>query len=586
MYPFISTSQTGAAVSTVDVLDDRVSLSNLYPAEGWPGDFGSIAGKIRRGGGSNHDEISGINVIARNVDNPFFDAVSALSGDQTQGWAGKDGSYHFNGLTPGAQYVVYVDDIAQGGFSTDPAYLPGPEEYFNGSSESANAETDSVCDAAPITASAGTSNKADIAFNHYPGAPVLTMIDFPGLLVTSIADKGDQAVGFVMGAEVGFAWDQHKGSLEGFRSPLAPTISGNGKLIGGTGYNDEGVQVSGFWMGNDANDQTQWSDIGTLPGTEGCYNAWSDIWYSSSAWGMSNDGNFLTGQNWTDCSQINAYLWNKQGGMMELPFSDRPNGTLYHARGNDVSKDGKTVAGFDTWTFGRAAVVWTDGVPEWESLQQDVTYFSWQLQEEVTESWPVGEALAVSNNGEVVVGHGAWDENGMANIPWMWTRAGGLELIEDIPCIDRTLFQWKCWEGIPQSAVANGVSADGGVIVGHTTWSFFDPIDGFIWTRELGVMELQQFLEIQNVLAVDNWQHLVATSVSSDGRSIGGWGGVPVTGDPWGFQSEVWGFTINIDKVDICHKPDSKNPQTLQVAFPDSMDTHLAHGDSFGACEG
>jgi len=27
---------------------------------------------------------------------------------------------------------------------------------------------------------------------------------------------------------------------------------------------------------------------------------------------------------------------------------------------------------------------------------------------------------------------------------------------------------------------------DGSVVVGHTTWSFFDLIDRFIWTRELG----------------------------------------------------------------------------------------------------
>jgi hypothetical protein len=170
-------------------------------------------------------------------------------------------------------------------------------------------------------------------------------------------------------------------------------------------------------------------------------------------------------------------------------------------------------------------------------------------------------------------------------VPWLWTEEGGLQLIEGIPCIDRTVFQFKCFTGVAESATAAGVSADGGVVVGRVSWSFFDPADGFIWTPELGAMELQQFLEIQNVLAVNGWKNLIAATVSGDGRTIGGWGTVPVPGDPFGFQSEPWGFRITIDKVDVCHNPDSRKPRTVQVAFPESMDSHLAHGDHFGACE-
>ncbi len=581
MYPFISPSQTGAAVATVDSLDDRASLSNLYPAAGWPASHGSVEGVIRRGGGDNRQQVTGVNVIARNVANPFADATSALSGDYSQGVEGADGRYRFNGLTPGADYVIYVDDIAQGGFSTPPAYLPGPEEFYNGRDESGNAETDAACEAAPVTAQAARTERADIAFNHVPGAPILVTTDYPGLVVSSLSHDGGKAVGLVAGLEVGFVWDQQREQLEPFSTPLFPVISGNGKHIAGTGVGPDGIGYSGFWLGNASDSESIWSDIGVLPGTQGC-----DFLNSrSSAWGISRDGNFVTGQNITSCSTIDAYLWSEAGGMVQLPFTDRPNGTGYQARGNDVSADGRVVAGFDTWTFGRAATIWVDGVPEWESLVQEVRFTDWQGNE-IVEYWPVGEALAVSDDGETVVGNGAWNEFGVAGIPWFWTVEGGLQLIEDIPCIDRTVFQFKCFFGVPESATAAGVSADGGVIVGRVSWNFFDPADGFIWTPELGGMELQQFLEIQNVLAVNGWKNLIAATVSGDGRTIGGWGTVPVPGDPFGFQGEPWGFRITIDKVDVCHNPDSRNPRTVQVAFPESMDSHLAHGDRFGACEG
>lgn len=580
MYPFISPTQTGQAVSTVDTLDDRAALSNLYPAAGWPGSHGAIEGVIRRGGGDNRQQITGVNVIARNVADPFADATSALSGDYSQGAAGADGQYRFTGLTPGADYVVYVDDIAQGGFSTPPAFLPGPEEYYNGRDESANAETDHVCEATPLTAQAGSTARADIAFNHVPGAPVMAMTDYPGLVVSSLTHDGGKGVGLVIGLEVGFVWDQKKELLEPFATPLFPVISGNGKHIAGTGVGADGLGRAGFWLGNASDSESIWSAIDELPGTEGC--DW--LGSRSSAWGISRDGDYLTGQNVTNCNTIEGFVWSAADGMVALPFTDRPEGTYYQARGNDVSADGRVVVGFDTWTFGRAATVWTDGVPEWQSLVQEVRFTDWQGNE-IVENWPVGEALAVSDDGRTVVGDGAWNEFGMAGVPWMWTAEGGLELIEGIPCIDRTVFQFKCWSGVPESGTASGVSADGGVVVGRVAWSFFDPADGFIWTRELGAMELQQFLEIQNVLAVDGWKNLIAATVSGDGRTIGGWGTVPVPGDPFGFQSEAWGFRITIDKVDVCHNPDSRKPVTLQVAFPESMDSHLAHGDTFGACE-
>ncbi|MCK5406127.1 MAG: hypothetical protein KAJ37_01675, partial [Candidatus Krumholzibacteria bacterium] len=84
----------------------------------------------------------------------------------TQGALGSDGRYELNGLTPGAQYLIYVDAIVAGGFSTPPTRpLPGPEEFWNGADESADPNTDVVCDAVAITPAAGIPFTADVVFN-------------------------------------------------------------------------------------------------------------------------------------------------------------------------------------------------------------------------------------------------------------------------------------------------------------------------------------------------------------------------------------------------------------------------------------
>src|SRR4030095_7080854 len=109
MYPYITPKHTGAAMSTVDRPDDMAALSDIYPAAGWPQNHGIITGEILQKDGATG--LTGVNVVARNVDDPINDAVTVMSGDHTQGSIGPDGHYTINGLKPGAKYVVYVENI-------------------------------------------------------------------------------------------------------------------------------------------------------------------------------------------------------------------------------------------------------------------------------------------------------------------------------------------------------------------------------------------------------------------------------------------------------------------------------------------
>jgi hypothetical protein len=149
----------GREIATIDHPDDEAALSQLYPEAGYF-DSPTITGTIFASDGVT--PLTGANVIARNLANPFADAVSAISGNFSQSaddaFAGR---YTFTGLTPGASYVIYIDRIIAGGFST-PLIPIEEEEYFNGAAENANPNIDRPCTFTPITPVAGSPFVADI----------------------------------------------------------------------------------------------------------------------------------------------------------------------------------------------------------------------------------------------------------------------------------------------------------------------------------------------------------------------------------------------------------------------------------------
>jgi len=170
MYPFFFGPQFGEASPG---LDDISSISRLYPEPDYFASTASVSGSIFAPNGVLR--LSGVNVIARNVANPFLDSVSALSGDFTDetdpDLSAVVGTYRFTGLTPGAQYAVYVDEILDGGFSTEPRNLPGPEEFASGASES---NSDAPGTYVAVSAAAGGSRSGvNVIFNvPLPGQPL------------------------------------------------------------------------------------------------------------------------------------------------------------------------------------------------------------------------------------------------------------------------------------------------------------------------------------------------------------------------------------------------------------------------------
>jgi hypothetical protein len=172
MYPFYFGPGTGTQNLNAD---DIAAISTLYPAAGFFASTGTIAGSVLASTGITR--LSGVNVIARNVANPFVDAVSAMSGDFTDSTSQADpvtGTYRLNGLTPGATYAVFVDQILAGGFSTPPITLPGAEEFYNlGESNNVTTPDDpSVFTGVPAVAGVPTAGISVIMNSFAPGDPL------------------------------------------------------------------------------------------------------------------------------------------------------------------------------------------------------------------------------------------------------------------------------------------------------------------------------------------------------------------------------------------------------------------------------
>ena len=153
--------------------DDIASLATLYPAPGFAASTGSISGTVYAANGVTR--LSGVNVIARNLADPFVDAVSTFSGAFTDSTSQTDpdvGTFVLNNLTPGATYALFVDQVtAQAGrFSNPIIALPGPEEFWN--TGESNADPPLVYTGITVTAGSPVTG-VDIIFNQpQPGVPL------------------------------------------------------------------------------------------------------------------------------------------------------------------------------------------------------------------------------------------------------------------------------------------------------------------------------------------------------------------------------------------------------------------------------
>ncbi|MFQ5637815.1 MAG: pre-peptidase C-terminal domain-containing protein [bacterium] len=191
MFPFVLSGQP-----IVPISDDIRTISTLYPAGGFPGNFGTIEGNVFESNGVS--PFNGANIIVRNSADPFFDVASNVSGalffsirSGTTNGPAFDGFYQVNGLTPGASYTVEMvrinsqfDAGSRVGPIDPPAIIPGPEEFWNDTNETGD-ETDAPLDFVLVTPNSTVSD-IDFLINKQPVTFELNNFREPAEAVASV----------------------------------------------------------------------------------------------------------------------------------------------------------------------------------------------------------------------------------------------------------------------------------------------------------------------------------------------------------------------------------------------------------------
>ncbi len=324
--------------------------------------------------------------------------------------------------------------------------------------------------------------------------------------------------------------------------------------------------------------------MGDLPGGD----------FFSGAWGVSADGRFVVGGG-TNEESAEAVVWTKEGGIVGL--GSLPGETYSWARA--ISADGTAVVGYSGTAGNNEAFLWKDGQmqglghlypPEYarsyaEAVSGDGSVvvgdasgmegFRWEDgQMEGLGDFPGGiytsNAFDVSADGSIIVGYGSQDDGCK---PFIWTQEDGMQSLGTLPGpfssgaaygISRNgkyIVGWSTSDSIPSQAfiwsreegmvglgevagypgsdtTAYDVSDSGDIVVGTASMISSSTNLAFIWERGQVTRCLKDVLIGDYGLDLDGWQLSNAKGVSSDGKTIVGFGTNP-EGNPEGWVAHL-----------------------------------------------
>ena len=288
---------------------------------------------------------------------------------------------------------------------------------------------------------------------------------------TSMSADGTIVVG------PGFRWTSGTGVVGIGGNGGHTAISRDGSTIVSDAVDGgSGLVTAAIWAGG-----TSWTNLGGLPGETPCG---SDF---SHSYGVTADGAVVVGLGWVTGCGGHAFRWETATGMVDL--GSTVSGNSSRANGIAANDPTRVIGWQDTTT--RQGARWDNGVQ---------TLFTFGAA-------PVGEALAVSPDGSVVVGSFAGNE------AWRWTQATGVQQIGVLP-------------GFNFGGYGFALTDDGDTVVGACGFGF--DRDAFIWTQAMGMVKLDDYLTGMG-LDLTGWDLGSATAISADGTVIAGWGNGPTS---------------------------------------------------------
>ena len=556
MFPFIDTrGQAAIEQSTIDHPDDVAAISDLYPSAGYAATRGSISGVLRLKDGST--EYSGINVIARNVNDPLNDAVSGMTGMLTQGKVGPDGRYVINNLTPGEFYVVYFEEIVAGGYPTTPNMLMSEPEYWN-AAEGADPVLDNACDATPILAEAGVAKTADFTFNGYRKGVQFTPIVSAHL--TDLAKNGRSSAGVAM--NTAFKWDQNKGLIV-----LPPEFKAN---HGALNANGQKMLVQADLDGNGIQQPVLWSDgkvieLGDLNG-DSCGGSSQNGSNSASGFDLDASGKTATGFAYIDTDgdgncqssrkgEVLPFIWDQKDGMRLLDTTGRVE--WQWVRGQAISGNGEVIVGS---MGGFEAVAWVNEGPMINLGAEFGARDTYAINHD-------GNRVALDTRDGVLLWNAHTGET---------QSIGGFHWCVDAPYTDffgTDLCELYGAEFIQEIEGAIPVlpidMTDDGSIIAARRGTFFTGFDGVLWIEDMGWITMQDFFHKQGVVEAKPVPFNNPVALSANGTELAG-----------GITGASFSWLVDMEQVYVCD-----GGVSVLTGFPGGLREKLAEGASFGRCE-
>ncbi len=304
--------------------------------------------------------------------------------------------------------------------------------------------------------------------------------------LTSISENGRIATG-ILGGEAAWRWAKDRGDTMIVGATGSQGMSRWAQPIAGSALDGDGNEVAAVFYSN--SDIVGPVLIGGFPGNIGGLDG-----TLSSAYDVSDTG-IAVGLAYNENNHAVAFRWTGETGMTRLPVN-RPDS---YSRANAISADGTVIVGWNDQANGyRSGVIWLDGQPI-DLVDGDGN--------------PVGEALAVTPDGRVVVGSGHGQQ------AWRWSAETGVQPIGFI--------------GMMGLAYGFDVSNDGNVVIGASGFGFNR--EAVIWTPDTGMVTLANYLADNGVEVPEGWLLMTGSAVSGDGKVLAGWGLPPPPAV--GFQS-------------------------------------------------
>jgi len=335
---------------------------------------------------------------------------------------------------------------------------------------------------------------------------------------TDISSDGTVIVGNTNDVYETFYWTAETGILPLGRATVpaigvgagVPEVSSDGTRISATILTDDGMYATqGVWDIN-----TGWQQcIPPVPPDGGLL----DNSYGSS-WGISGDGTTVVGLYWRPGQpggSAHPSQWTQSGGLVDLGTQGGS------GRANGVSFDGSVIVGWiENPNFGNWwPTVWVNGV---RTVLKETEGFA--------------EANAVSPDGAIVVGSSWFLPIGPFSVEeaaiWRWN---GTEWAEQrIGKLPGTASPF----GI---AVANGVTADGSMVVGYNRFSHPGNATGFVWTEAGGLVDVAAYLAANGVTIPADFDILNLSAIADDGSVLVGNG-----------QDLIEPYTARSFRIDRC----------------------------------